>query len=258
MKKVLIGLGIGCGGLILLAVIAMGVGAYWVKGKVEGVAEVAEQMEQQQQALNELDSEYAFTVPPEGTPVKLEEDRVRKYLAVRAALEPVMAKYEAKSKELEERTKGNQASFSDMTEAMGMFGGLTTDLRAAFIEELKKQEMSPKEFHATTQAIYSAAIGNGMAEMHEMSKQAMQETIATYEEQLNDPNLSAEEKQAVQEGLDEAKAQLAETEQTMENQPEIAGINESNAKVLKTFEVEIEKHANPVLDGLLMSDSSEG
>lgn len=254
MKKVLIGVGIGCGVLLLLVVGAVVAGGMFVKSKVEGMAAGAEKMEAQSKELNELDRDFPFEVPPEGTPVKLDQARVEQYLAVRAALAPVLKKYDEKGKQFENK-KQEDVSFSDATAALGMTFEMVQELRSAFITELKKQKMSPKEFHATTQAIYSSAFGEGMVEMAKANEQALTESITALEQDLKDESLSAEDRQALEEQLEGARADLEEAKKAVNDAPGAAEINAANAKVLATYKERIAAEANPVLDGLLLSDN---
>jgi hypothetical protein len=107
-KKVLLGVGIGCGSLVLLAVIAMGVGAWWVKGKVSGIVESGQKMQAIGQELAALDRSYPFTPPPEGEVLAIKETRLLDYLAVRETALPVFAEYEKKAESFNAEHSDNQ------------------------------------------------------------------------------------------------------------------------------------------------------
>lgn len=147
--------GIGCGALVLIAVIGMVAAGYWVKGKMEGAGEWAEKMETQQKEINALESSYAFKAPAEGERLELTESRINRYLAIRRGIEPAFKKFEEESKKFE-KTDSQEASMSDALAAVGAIGTLTMDVRGAFIEQLKQAKMAPSEFHAIRNAIYSS------------------------------------------------------------------------------------------------------
>ncbi len=257
MKKVWVGVGIGCGALLLIVIGVMVAGGLWVKSKVGNVTESTEKMQKQSKELASLDTEFPFEAPPEGQPVKLEKARVEKYFAVRSELLPVYEKFDAKGKEFEAKHKDEKDSFSGAMEAGGMILEMTSELRSAFIEGLKKQGMSPKEFHYTTGAIFSSAMGKGMAEMTAATQQSLEESVKNYEEQLNDPNLSAEEKAEVKENLDQAKSDLAQATAQAKDAPAVSAVHEANAKLLEPYKERIEKEANPALDAMLFGENDD-
>ncbi len=156
-SKALKYVGIGCGVFVLIGVVAMVGLGMWAKSKMEGMGEWAGKVEEQNKELQALNSRYAFQPPAEGEPLPLSADQVQRYLAIRTELEPVLAKYQAESKKLE-KTEGQQASVSDGLAAFGMMGQLMVELRGAYLEQLKKQRMSPREFLATSTAVYSGIV----------------------------------------------------------------------------------------------------
>lgn len=166
--------GIGCGAMVLIAVIGVALAGYWVKGKVEGMGEWAEKMETQQKELNALEEQFAFKAPAEGETVELTEARLSKYLAIRRGLEPAMAKFEASSKKLEKKN-GEEASMSDGLAALSAMGDLTFEVRAAFIAQLQQAKMSPSEFHAIRDSILMT-MGDSSAEAAEL--------LASHKEEL--------------------------------------------------------------------------
>jgi len=182
-SKALKYVGIGCGVFVLIGVVAMVAGGMWVKSKMGGMAEWGEQVEKQSQEVAALNRQFAFQPPEEGKPLLLKEDRLKRYLAVRQQLEPVLAKYQAEAKKLEKK-EGEKASVSDGLAAFGVMGGLMVELRGAYLAELRKQEMSPREFEATSLAVYTnamaAATGGEYAEAHATNTQLLE----TYKDEI--------------------------------------------------------------------------
>lgn len=249
-------IGIGCGVLVLIGLIMVGAGAWWAKSKVQGMADWSEKVDEQNKELKALDKKYAFKAPPKGQPLTLTEDRLKKYLAIRHELQPVIQKFEKEGKKFEGKNEKN-TSFTDATAALGMMGDMMTELRAKFVEQLNKHEMSPREFHSTTAAIYTAGVGQATSEMAKVQKEALTQQIQMYEEQLKQEGLSAEEKASLEEGLEDAKSQLAEVSAEAQNEGANTQVHAANAALIKNYKDEIEKEANLFLDGVLTSGDDE-
>jgi hypothetical protein len=253
MKKVLIGVGIGCGGLVLLGVIAMVVVGVWAKSKLDGAVEQAEVLQEQGKQLEELEAKYPFQAPPDGKPLRLEERRLEDYLAVRTAVLPVYKGFEAKAKVFEEKNKGKQSIGAGL-EAMGMVTGLVKDIRAKYVEELARQQMSPSEFHTITGAIYSSHLGKGMAEVHQGHREALGQATAELERRLEDDSLSGEERSAVEQQLEALRQQSAAMPSREVPREELA-VYQANMALLEKYKVQIENEANPALDIFLLGDN---
>ncbi|MFZ5470961.1 MAG: hypothetical protein ACOZIN_16155 [Myxococcota bacterium] len=250
-NKVLIGVGIGCGSLLLLAVGAVVVGGMWVKSKVGDVVEVGKAAEEQQQQAVKLDEKYPFEPPVDDKPVKLTDAQLKKYLAIRAAIVPIYKGFEAKAKELDQRNKGKKAGLAEGLEAVGMFTGLYKEVREKWLEELDRHQMSPKEFGTVTGTVYASQIGKGMAEMERSTRPAMEQGIAELEKMKQRPDLSAEAKAELDEQLASMKQQLAELSAEGEVS-EDAKVWEANVQLLERYKVEIERDALPALDWFLL------
>jgi hypothetical protein len=255
VKKILIGAGIGCGALILIAVVALGALGYWAKGKVQNVTVAAEKMGKQSKELSALNTKYHFESPPEGEPIKLQKDRLEKYFAVRAALIPVYQRMEAKGKELEAKSKahGGQASIGDSLKAGGILMDFTTEVRAAFIDGLEKQEMSPKEFQYTTMAIFSSEAGMHTSDLAKAEQQGAEQVVKGLEKTLKDPGLSAEQRTEIQQQLEQAKQNLAEANKGVAGSSGVTAVHTENAKLLADYKDQIKNETNPGLDALLFS-----
>ncbi|MBI3181482.1 MAG: hypothetical protein HYZ28_05010 [Myxococcales bacterium] len=255
MKKVLIGLGIGCGALILLVVVAtVGLGM-WAKGKVKGMVEAGEQMEEQQSELKALDKKYPFTPPPKGQPLKIDDDRLTDYLAIRAGVAPVFKSFEEKSKDFEKRNR-DKKSLSAGLEAMGMVGELFRQVRAAHIEQLDAQKMSPTEYHSITAAIYTSHIGKGMAQMQRGQREALEKQVAELEQRMEDESLSDQERELIEKQIEAMEQQLESLPAGDAPSADLA-VHEANAALLDKYKVQIEKEANPALDIFLLGSGEE-
>lgn len=159
-SKALKVIGIGCGALVLLGIIGVSAGAYWVKGKVQGMGEWAQQMEAQSKELTALEQKYPFEAPPEGEALKLSSEQVEKYLAIRRGLSPAFEKFEEDSKKFKKKD-GEEASMSEGISALGALGDMSLEFRASFVEQLKAQRLGPSEYHAISQAILAGGFEEG-------------------------------------------------------------------------------------------------
>lgn len=252
MKKVLIGVGIGCGVLIVLGGIAMVGGAWFVGHKVASVAQSAEkatqQMQAQQKQMEELDRKYPFTEPAQGQPLALTDDRLQAYLAIREAALPIFENFKKQSSEFDAKHKnaGQMVALSAASEAVGMFGELRAKLAESYAENLEKQKMGPAEFGAITGAIYSAGMGAAMAAQHDNIKKQVAE-IDKQIAQATDPQVKA--------ALEQSKATL---EQMAGNAPDpkVAATFAANAKLTEKYKDRIEKAVNPAFDMFVMNGDS--
>ncbi len=256
MKKVLIGVGIGCGALLLLAIIAVVAGGFWVKGKVEGMAQGTEQMQQQEKRVAELNKQYSFQAPPKGQPLQLSEERLKEYLAIRTALKPVFAQYEAKAKEFEQ-PEGQRPDLSKGMEALGMMMNMMADVRARWIEELERKQMSPREFHAITAAIYSSGWNQAMGDWKKNERAMYEQLKAQFDSQAQDESLPEEAREMAREQSEEMEQKLATLPPAGETPPEVKKIHEANAAITAKYKEQITQDANPGLDAFLVGGGHE-
>lgn len=256
MKKVLIGVGIGCGLLLLIVVGVVAAGGMWAKSKLDGVAESTEKLDKHQERVKQLDEKYAFAKPPKGEPVKLSEARVKEYMAIRAALGPVMEKYGEEGKALEQKTQhGKQAGFTDAMKAGGLLMDMMADVQGAWLDQLDQKKMSPQEFHAITAALLTADMGKAAGEMTKGQRQMLTQMKAVYEQQANAPNMTEEARA-------DAKSQLADLDKQLAALPKDDGpteaqkIHAANAELFAKYKAELEKTGNMGIDMFLLG--SEG
>lgn len=263
MKKVLVGLGIGCGVLVLLAIVGVGVAGFWAKKTFGGVVEAGQQMQAQQQELTQLNQSYPFTPPPEGEVLKLQEARLNDYFAIREATLPLFKEFDNKGKELQ--NKGEEASVSDALKATNLLAEFMTKTRSAYIENLKKHRMSPKEFATITGAIYSSYMADSVGKVNEAMAEQREDFEKAREEldaKLADESLSEEERTMLEQQRDTLQAQLdAIDENAGAGMPHVDGKTQEvasvNVKLLEKFKTRIEQAYNPGLDALLMNEDAQ-
>jgi cell division protein FtsB len=263
MKKVLIGVGIGCGVLLLAAVVVVGAGAFWAKRNLGGALEAGEQMAAQADELKKLNQAHPFTPPPDGTVLTLKEDRLDAYLAIREAALPVYKELEAKGEELDKKHQGGEVSVSDAMQAGSLLAQVMSKTRAAYIENLKKHRMSPNEFLAISGAIYNSEIANSMGEANQAmasQREGVETAHAEIQKQLQNDALSEEERTALEQQAEALQTQLdlLDSEGGQAAIPQVdaktQGVAAANMALLAKFKGRIEKANNPGFDALLITD----
>lgn len=256
-KKVLVGVGIGCGSLMLLGLIALGVGAWWVKRQVgdsfSTMVEAGQKMQESTQELAKLDQSYPFTPPAEGEVAALSEARLLEYLAVRERALPVYAEFEKKSEELED-TKDAKAALK----ATGLVTELLTKVHGAYIEGLKQHKMSPTEFRTITQTLYTSVVTGAADEAQRLGAEAREQALADVREQLENESLPEEERTALEaqeQQLLQAEESLAEA-QTLSEESKVAVA--ANLALVEKHQERIQSAGNLALDALLFGEGTQG
>lgn len=251
MKKVLIGVGAGCGVLVLLVIVAVVGFGFWAKGKAEEIGIGGEKFAQQEERVQQLNQKYDFEAPPKGQPLKLEEDRLKDYLAVREQMKPIYAEYEQKAKKFEKQD-GEQATVSEGFEALGMMMDLMSDMRAKWLDALESRNMSPKEFHTITASLYTSTWAEAASNMQESSRAAIEQLKTQMEQQANDSNMPAEVRAEAKKTVAQLEGELANMEKDTAGKAGNKELHAHNAALAKKYEAQINDAANPILDGMLL------
>lgn len=142
---------IGCGIAVVVAgiaaVVTIGAGAWWLKGKVEettgDLAKRTEELEAYQRKANA----NPFTEPADGV---VQEARLLKFLEAR---KQVYAVYEAHRAEFEGMKDKKDASLSDVMKV----GGFMLDARLALLKALAEVGMSEDEYQFVVRQVYQSA-----------------------------------------------------------------------------------------------------
>lgn len=264
-NKVLVGVGIGCGVLVLLGVIGGGVAFYMAKKTFGGAIEAGQQMAAQENDLKALEKDFPFTAPAEGEVLALQEARLNDYFTIREAALPLFKEFEQKSEGL---NQGENANIADGLKAGAMLAELMSKTRTVYIDNLKKHRMSPREFHAITTAIYTSAFTDTMGQMNETfaaQRAQSEKMLADVRERLADANLSEEERTQLQEQETVLQGQLdtmAETEKGANAMPQLdekaKGVAAANVALVKKFDERIKTAYNPAFDALIMTPDTQG
>jgi hypothetical protein len=150
--KIAIGCGIAVVVVGVVAIVGLGAGAYWIKGKAEkSLGDIKARTEE----INKYEKQAnrnPFTPPPDGV---IQEAQLLKFLGAR---KQVYAVYEQKKPEfdsLSERTKHKKdLSLSETVEGATLVARLAADVRLAQVKALAEAGMSEAEYRYLQQAVY--------------------------------------------------------------------------------------------------------
>jgi hypothetical protein len=269
MKKVLIGVGIGCGALVLLGVIATVVGGFWLKSKMGDAVASVQQLQAQEQEMQALEQSYPYTPPPPGEVRVLQESRLLDYLAVREAALPVFQEFEKKTQDFQQRHQDDETpDFGAAMKAAGMATELITRVRAAYIQGLKQHRMSPREFHTITRTLYASFVSDTMEEAQLATARARFQTEQTLDDlraRLEDETLSDQERAILVEQEEMLAAQLDALfpeEALAADGPALSEKSKAaataNMALLEKHKASIENVANLAFDGFLIGGYADG
>ena len=261
-KKVLIGVGVGCGVLLLLVAGVVIAGGLWAKKKFDDTTAGLSQLSEQSEALAALENDFPFEAPGEDELLQLDEKRLTAYFAIREEALPVFQAFEKKGKAFEEKHGKNDPdnpNFGAAVEAMGLMGQLVADTRASYIESLKKHRMSPREFHAITRTLYATYVAGAMQGMEAATAQqreSMTQVVEGIDAQLEDEKLGEEQRAVLQAQRDALYAQVEAMEAGMAAQAPTSEKSKAalaaNAALLEKNQERIKKVANPAFDAFIL------
>ena len=264
-KKVLIGVGVGCGVLMLLIAGVVVAGGLWAKKKFDDTTAGFEQVGEQSEALAALDKDFPFEAPGEDELLQLNEQRLSAYFAIREEALPVFQAFEKKGKAFEEKHKDNDpdsANVGAAVEALGLMGQLVAETRASYIESLKKHRMSPREFHAITQTLYATYVAGavqGMQAASAQQREGMVKLVEALDAQLEDESLGEEQRALLQQQRDALHAQVEAADTAVDAQQPTSEKSKAalaaNAALLEKNQERIKKVANPAFDAFVIDGS---
>jgi hypothetical protein len=149
---------IGCGIVVLaggvIAIVGLGAGAYWIKGKAE---KFAGDIKGKSDEINKYQREAnrnPFSTPADGV---IDEARFQKFMDVRKGIYAVYEEHKPELDELSQRGKDKKpASLGDVMEVGGKIAHLTSDLRLAQVKGLAQAGMSESEYRFIQGAVYQS------------------------------------------------------------------------------------------------------
>lgn len=257
MKKILIGAAIGFAALVLISVV---VGGMWAKSKVDsfigGVEAVSNHAEETEKRVTVLNEKFAFKKPAKGVPVSLTERRLEEYLAIRAALQPVYATFEKKSKELE-TSAGSKPGLGTAMAAMGQLATFVQSLHETWLDQLESKKMAPAEYHSITAALYTSNWGVAAGEMVKQQRPMFEQLKSSLEEQL-EATEDSEGRRFIEEQLASVKTQLAALPPADAAPTAAQKVHQANHLLYEKHKDKIEGYTMQGLDFMLLGTGEGG
>ncbi|RKH09667.1 hypothetical protein D7V97_15800 [Corallococcus sp. CA053C] len=259
-KKWVIGVVLGCVGLLAVAVVGLvAVGAQADRDMEGSGLSSMQDAQAQARRLAELNTRYPFRPPPAGQLLKLDEARLEAYLTAREATMPAFHTLETESTAFFKQYGNDLGSKnpSVVLKAAGASMRMIAKARAALATNLEASRMSPLEFQGLTRVVYPSAVAAPKAPTL-VSQPSDPENIALLEKQLaaltpqlEDPKLS--EEQRLQ--LEQRRAGLRKYITTLELTGGKA-VRDANAALLAKHQARIAKAANTGFDELLVYEKA--
>jgi hypothetical protein len=228
--KVAIGCGIAAVFAGIVAIVAVIGGAYWVKGKVEGVADEQKKIEDLQRQA----SAHGFERPADGV---VSEAQLQRFLGVRKAVHGV---YERYREELE--GSGREADLRQVGKAFSMIN----EIRLAQAQALVDQRMSEDEYRYLVEAVYKSAwaaaitkdTGKSVSEMAGDAARQSQEALRAAIQQARE---AGQEEMARQ--LEQQLGQALGQEQQWADTARQLDVPQANLDLFSRYQDEIQKYS---------------
>jgi len=267
MKKVLIGVGIGCGVLVLLGMVGLAAGGVWVSKKAGDFAASAEEFRQLDDRFSALNQRFPFTPPADGELLELEAARLEAWLEVNEQSRDTAAELEAvygdASKTRDQIDGASTGAVIAVMEQTKRVAGAVLDVRAKLLTRLEQARMSPAEYVAITQAVITTAAADHVERARdEMAKlgASMESSRRELEAKLADPSTPAAEREALQEALErfnQGQDEMARMESGRLSGAQ-ARIQAANAALVKGLEERVEAQQQTALMMLTIASGGHG
>ncbi|MCY1030482.1 hypothetical protein OV207_03365 [Corallococcus sp. BB11-1] len=257
-KKWVIGGVLGVVGLLGVGVAGLVATGFWANRQMEGTGvEAVMDAQALAQRFTELNARYAFTPPPAGQVLKLDEARLDTYLAVREATLPA---YAVLAKESVTFVQQHSAGL-DRRDSRTLLKAAAASLRmvakaqAVLATNLDTLKMSPLEFQTLTTVVYPPPVAPPTPALANVSQPSAPENLALLEQQLaaltpqlEDPKLGESERLQ----LEQRRASLRKYITTLE-QASGKDVKLANAALVEKHRARVAKAANQTFDDLLVN-----
>jgi hypothetical protein len=243
-KKLLIGCAVAALVGAVLFSVALFLGARWLGGKAEQLGQEIEQIAGGER-VDQLSAKYPFQPPAEKL---LTESQLQRFQNVRRALDPVVERYKPEFERLSkvEAEKEPRAALGVVRTGWSFF----KDLRAAQLDALETQKMSPEEYKFVAEQVYAAwwrvlfeEAGQGQT-MEQMAEKGSAGFVGLYDQLLARQELTPERRAELERareatkklaGLFESQVKAAEAQWARQAPPE-------NVELIRRHRAEFERH----------------
>jgi len=216
----------------VLAIVVLGAGAWWIKGKAEGLAA-------NETKISELKNQAnvnPFTRPADGV---ISEPRFVKFLGIR---KQVFTVYEKNEAAIEAMGNKKDTSLGDVKAALGFLN----DIRLAQAQALVDQGMSEEEYAFMVESVYKSAwaaavVGDSDKKPSEAAAEKVkeaQDAIATAIEEARKTG-GPEAAKAIEESMKEAHREAGEALSNIE----AMDVPKANIELFHKYQADIKKYA---------------
>lgn len=248
---------IGCGCLLLLGATAVvgvvGMGAWWVKGKVTEAtgglgkaAATADEIDRWEKMANA----NAYAPPSDGV---IPEARFLKFLGTRKRVYSVYERYEAALRELQAKAEkaGDKLSPSDLWSAGGTIAEAAAAIRLEQMKALAELEMSEQEYRDIQLAVYKSAwASSAETESGKLPAEAVSESMSEAAKQMQEAmraGLESAQKEGVPGSGKLSDEDVRKLQEQMTKLGEGAGqalaVPRANVELFRKHEADIKKYA---------------
>ncbi len=227
---------IGCISVVVVTVLALGVGGYFVQNwwsekskTIENV--IGTEDSEYGKKVAELNQKYPFKEPADNI---VREERLQRFLAVRKDMDVIYKQHEAEIKQIGDNTN----TPSDALKGVAFLN----DLRLAQVKALQAQSMSKDEYTYLTQMVYVnwlAMMANEALQGQKSAVDQLKSSIEQIDQQLKDPNLTEDQRQQLQLTKDSLQAQLETLGQVEQG---LKTIPKENIALFKKYDQEIRQN----------------
>jgi len=243
---------IGCISVVVIGVIALGVGGYFVKTwfteKTKTVKNVLGTEDSDYgKKTTELNQKYPFTPPSDNI---VREEQLQRFLAVRKEMNVVYKQHEAEIKKMTDKPNPTAS------DALGTLT-IINDVHMAQLKGLQAQNMSKDEYEYMRRMVYINWVGMTVTQALESPKrdemiEQQKKSLEELDRQLQNPDLPAEQRQQLQTTRDEMQKQFDYTNAEMEKiEKGLEMIPRENIELFKKYDPEIRENGMLGLDVMI-------
>lgn len=250
-------LALGCGCLLLvggaLAVGVLGLGAWWVKGKVDDASVGLDRMTAQVEEIERYErqaNQNPYDRPADGA---IPEGRLLKFLETRKQVYGVYERHAARLRELQRKAESDSGklTLSELWSAGGDLASLASEIRLAQMKALAAVGMSESEYRDIQLAVYKSAwAAESESESGRMPAEAVSEGMSQAAEQVREAvesGAAAARREGIPGAGQVSEEDARRLEDGMRRLGEEAGealaVPPANVRLFRKHEAEIEKYA---------------
>lgn len=230
--KVAIGCGIALLVGVLVAVLVVGAGVFWVKGKAESIAAEQKQIEDLKAEANKND----FVQPADGV---INEPQLLRFLEVRKRVYDVYVKNETAIKGMKDKKEGD---LGDVRKAFAIMN----EIRLAQAQAQAAQSMSEAEYDFLVQQVYKSSWAAQVSEQTG-GKSVSEAAGQAYDQAAEQMRKAAQEaegkdeasREAVEKGMKDLQKQAEEVREAAQS----LDVPAANIALFKKYEADLKKYA---------------